>query len=241
MPSPLIRKLENFEKLSKTEKQAILAVSTMVRAIGRGKIILREGDEPRKAVLIVKGLACRYKLLPDGGRQITDILVPGDLCDGRLPLVHEMDHSVGTLSACDVADIDRKMLLAIAQKHPRITRALSWTSLAGEATLREWVANVGRRPADKRVAFLLCELIARINAIQRARTGGLQLPLGQIDLADAAALSIVHTNRILHRLREKKLVAVERRSITVADAEGLMEFAEFDPSYLYPNRKGART
>ena len=236
MTNPLLRKLENFERLSTLEKQALLSATNVIATVGARKVIVQEGDKPRGAHVIIKGFACRYKILADGGRQIMDFLIPGDLCDGHLFVLQAMDHSIGTLSACEIAHIDYKTLLTITQKHPRITRALWWATLIDEAILREWVANVGRRPADRRVAHLLSELFVRLRAVREAKTNGFDLPVSQIDLADATALSTVHINRILQKLREKRMLTVERKTIHVKDAAGLMEFAEFNPSYLHLGR-----
>jgi CRP-like cAMP-binding protein len=38
--------------------------------------LIREGDEPGPGFVILEGWACRYKLLPQGTRQITSFLMP---------------------------------------------------------------------------------------------------------------------------------------------------------------------
>jgi CRP-like cAMP-binding protein len=241
MPSPFVRRLENFEALSAGEKQAILEVSENVRTLGPRNLIIQEGDKPHNASLVLDGIACRYKLLADGGRQITAFLIPGDLCDGHMFVLDEMDHSIGTISACTIADIDPQTLAAITQKYPRIARALWWTSLSEKAVLREWLTNVGRQPADKRTARLLCELFMRLQAVGKAKGNSFEVPLSQIDLADATALSTVHINRVLRKFRERRLVAVERRSITIRNVEALMSFAEFYSNYLHLKHRGRRS
>ena len=60
--------------------------------------------EPTDGVkIILQGLACRYKVLPDGRRQIVAYLIPGDICDVRAALLRRMDHSIGTLCPVEVA------------------------------------------------------------------------------------------------------------------------------------------
>jgi hypothetical protein len=53
-----------------------------------------------------------------------------------------------------------------------------------------------------------------------------------VDLADATALSPVHINRVLGRLRDRRLVGLQRRSITVKDVKRLTAFAQFNGGYL---------
>jgi CRP-like cAMP-binding protein len=41
-----------------------------VRDFGPDQVLVRDGDRPRDCKLILEGLACGYKLLGDGRRQI---------------------------------------------------------------------------------------------------------------------------------------------------------------------------
>ncbi len=47
----------------------------------RGEDIVRDGDRPSECSLVLEGFAFRYKLLPDGRRQILAFHTPGDLPD----------------------------------------------------------------------------------------------------------------------------------------------------------------
>lgn len=233
MPSRFVRKLEKFEKLSKTERQAILDACQNIRKVAARKVMLEQGDW---SYLFVSGLACRYQMLEDGTRQITDFIVPGDLCNGYAVLP---DSSIGSLSQCSVAYIPRDRLAQLMERHPRISRALWRLALAETTVLRAWTANIGGRPADKRVAHLLCELCLRLGTLEDPDNNSCALPLSQVDLADATALSPVHINRVLGRLRDRKLVGLQRRSITVKDVRRLMAFAQFNDAYLRDVGAGA--
>lgn len=68
MLNRFVRKLEKFEKLSKTDRQAILDARQSIRKAATRKVLLERGDW---SYLFVAGLACRYQLLEDGTRQIT--------------------------------------------------------------------------------------------------------------------------------------------------------------------------
>jgi CRP-like cAMP-binding protein len=174
-------------------------------------------------------------LLEDGGRQITDFIVPGDLCSGETAL---QDWGIGTLSQCTVAYLPHDRLAEAMEEHPRIALALWRLARMQAAILREWTVNIGRRPADKRVAHVLCELCLRLEAFEARTTAGFVLPLSQIDLADATALSSVHINRVLGRLRDRRLLSLQRRSIIVKDLKRIMAYAQFNDSYLQPELLG---
>ena len=60
---------------------------TLLKAVVREKSlhprcdVVRQGDVPKMAHILLGGHTYRYRMLPDGRRQITAVLVPGDICD----------------------------------------------------------------------------------------------------------------------------------------------------------------
>jgi CRP-like cAMP-binding protein len=91
----------------------------------------------------------------------------------------------------------------------------------------EW--NVGQRPALERIAHLLCEQTVRLEAI--GIVGG-AMPRIQVDLADAAGHSTVHTSRTIQDLRPLGVLLKNSRAIAVAHWDRLVEIARFDGRYL---------
>jgi len=179
----------------------------------------------------------RYKLLPDGGRQIMAYLVPGDFCDLHVSILGEMDHGIGALSACEVAYISRRTVEDLTTNRPAITRALWWATLVDEGTLREWLVNMGRRPADQQMAHLFCELLVRLQSVGLATQTSYEFPLTQAELADTLGVSDVHVNRMLQQLRADGLITLQGKRLTIPDVERLHEFAGFDPNYLHLTKR----
>lgn len=232
----LTRKLENFAALSQDDKRFLDEVTRTVREIGARQDLISEGDAPDHVHLILEGFACRYKITPDGGRQIIAYLVPGDFCDLHVSLLGEMDHNLATLSASTICLLPRHGLERLAEAHPSLTRALWWATLVDEAVLREWLVNMGRRPAPQRIAHMFCEVLTRLQAVELAPGGRIDFPLTRADLADTAGLSTVHVNRVVQDLRDRRLIAWKGRALAVLDAAGLEAFAGFDPNYLHLQR-----
>ncbi|MCJ2098619.1 Crp/Fnr family transcriptional regulator [Methylobacterium sp. E-046] len=233
MQQALTRKLESFEPLSDQARSALNGLTLKVRQVGARQDLIQEGDKPDNVLLILDGFACRYKVLPDGQRQIMALLVPGDFCDLNVFILDEMDHTIGTISTCQIVDIPRQAIDDIAAHHPSIARAFWWCSLVDGAVLREWLVNMGARAPDQRISHLLCELLMRLEAVGRVTDNSYAFPLTQTEIAETMGLSDVHVNRTLRELRALGLIHLKRRVLTILDVERLKAFCSFTPNYLH--------
>ncbi|MBP0496535.1 Crp/Fnr family transcriptional regulator [Pararoseomonas indoligenes] len=237
MITPLIRKLSQAVDFSDDDLATLTRLTSRQRTVGPRTALIHEGDRPGPVRLIMKGLACRYQSLPDGSRQIVALLIPGDFCDLHVAILDRMDHSLGTLSNCDIVEIPRAAVLSLIETSPSITRALWWATLVDEAILRNWLVNKGRRQADLQLLNLFCELLCRYEVAGLAQGDTFPLPLTQEELSDVMGVSVVHANRTLNSLREAGLVTFEKGSVTFPDRARAYEVAEFDPTYLHLTRR----
>ena len=232
MENLLTRKLERFAPLSLDDRRILDEIVTPSRIVPARTDIIHEGEATNDVRLILKGFACRYKLLPNGRRQIVGFLLPGDICDLNVFILKALDHSIGTLSACTVVDIPRRRILDLTDR-AGIARAFWWVTLVDEGTLREWLLNIGQRHSVQRIAHLLCELYTRLQIVGLADDEGYDLPLTQADIGDAVRLSYVHVNRCLQTLRETGLVTLKHKALVIDDFDRLMDYAGFNPNYLH--------
>lgn len=233
MQDALIRKLESFQELTNEDRGALNSLVPRFRHVGPRIDLIQEGDPPDDVHLILDGYACRYKVLADGQRQIMAYLVPGDFCDLNVFILDQMDHNIGTVSACQVVDIPRQSIEAVMADRPRITQALWWCALVDEAILREWLVNIGGRPANQRISHLLCELLLRLEAVGGVQNNSYAFPFTQADIADTMGLSNVHVNRTIQELRAMGLIELKRRVLTILDVERLKTYCGFNPNYLH--------
>jgi CRP-like cAMP-binding protein len=231
----LVRKLANIVKLSEDDKRLIDGAIGAIRRVSAHEDLIQEDDEPDNIFLILDGFACRYKITVQGKRQILAFLMPGDFCDLHVFILKQMDHSIGTLTDCRVAEISPERILELTDR-PAIARAFWWATLVDEGVLREWLVGIGRRDASQRIAHLLCELHVRLRAIGLADGNSFELPITQEELGDTTGLTLVHVNRTLRSLREAGLIEMDRRQFVIVDPERLWKFSGFTPNYLHlPN------
>jgi CRP-like cAMP-binding protein len=237
MANLLIRRLENFTRLSDSDKRMLEGAVRGVRQFSPRQDIIREDDPPGGVHLVLEGFACRYKHLEDGRRQIMAYFLPGDFCDLHVFVLKRMDHNLGALTLCTVADIPRETILDLLSQ-PRIAQALWWATLVDEATLREWLVNLGQRTALERIANVLVELFVRLKAVGLTQGNRCELPVTQAELADSSGLSSVHVNRMVQQLRAEGLIQLRGRTLTILDPEGLKAAAMFNPNYLHLDHEG---
>ena len=231
--NPLIRKLAEAEAFTYHDQTILAEMCSHPRYVGAGQDIIRAGDPPSDVHLVLDGFACRYKILPEGNRQIVAVLVPGDFCDLHVAVLGEMDHSIATLTPCTIVDIPAGTIRDLTERHPRITRALWWATLVDEGILREWLSSMGQREAPERMAHLFCELLLRLRLVGAAADDSYELPLTQTDLGDLLGMTSVHVNRTLRHLRELDLLDFKRRRLTIPDVARLKAYCSFDPAYLH--------
>jgi CRP-like cAMP-binding protein len=235
MLNPLIHKLERLAVLTEAEKQALEGAVARTRDLPPGVDLIHAGERPTDCTLLLDGLACRYKLLPDGKRQITGFVIPGDLCDLDGLVMGSLDHSVSTLKAVKVALIPGDLLLGLMDSHPAIGRALWQETLAEAAIAREWVVNVGARPAYGRIAHVLCEMGLRLQAAGLGDRSRFEFPVTQADLADATGTTNVHVSRTLMEMRRDGLVTWTGSEVRIPDWKRLQQAGSFSPDYLFIN------
>jgi len=237
--NPLVRKLEGFVALSEADRAILGRISAGSHLLGPRVDLIREGDAPDGVFLVMEGMAFRHKARGNGARQIMAYLLPGDLGDLDVALLTTMDHTITTASACRVVRLAPETIAELMQHHPQIARALRMSTLVDEATLREWLVNVGCRSALERLAHLFCELLVRFRAVDRTRGDSFELPVTQSELGDTTGLSSVHVNRSLQELRRRGLIELKGRRLTILNLPRLRVVAEFRSNYLHLGNRAA--
>lgn len=191
--------------------------------------VIREPSDVRQLTILLAGTACCYKRKYDGGRSILSFQHAGDFCDLHRYVLPYVDVEIGVqaLTDCTVGVIDYREMEGLLSR-PSLALAFWRASMLDAAVDRERLMSTGRGTALERVAHLLCEQLVRRETVGiHAR----RLPFSQIDVADAAGLSVVHVNRTIKTLRN--LGALSKDShIEVIDRERLEQLAKFDGLYL---------
>lgn len=239
MSNPFVRKINGYNSLSDHEISLLEQALRPARKVTARYDLIREGDKPGPVFVVLEGWACRYKILPDGSRQILAFLMPGDFCDLHAGVLDEMDHTIATVTPCRIATIPRETMEELIVATPTLTHAFWRAQLIDEGVMRAWIASIGRRESMERFAHLMLELYVRMRAIGLTNDGTCDMPLTQIVLADAIGLTPVHVNRLLRSLREREIMKLGSRKLSILKIEELVHLAGFDENYLHRRIKVA--
>ncbi len=193
-----------------------------------GSSILTEGAHSAQLFTLLSGWAFRFKTLEDGRRQILNYCLPGDLIGLQGSVIGAMEHSVEALSPAVLCVFQRDKLGDLFKGHPGLGFDVTWLASREERMLDENLLSLGRRTAIERAAYLIAFLYERATAVGLAESKALLIPISQQHVADTLGLSIVHTNKTLRKLADKKLIRWHDRACEVLDARGLLEVADWN-------------
>jgi CRP-like cAMP-binding protein len=230
-------KMEMFTDFSLEERRRLdelISGRTAEHAIHED--IITEGDHSADCHVVLSGLACRYKIMRDGRRQIMAFLIPGDLCDAEIFILKVMDHGVAAMTPTTTALVSGQSMRTLLREPGGLGEALWWGTMTDLGVLRERIIDHGRRDARERIAHLLYEMLVRYRMVGMAADDSFEFPITQTDLADATGLTPVHANRTLQRLKSAGLIEKKGRVMKVLDADGLRKVAQFNGEYLHLDR-----
>jgi CRP-like cAMP-binding protein len=230
----LIAKLNAFMKTSRGSEDVINEMaSRRVVSLDRGQDIISEGEEPQTVNLLLSGWACRYKMMEDGQRQILAFFLPGDLADLHVYILKAIDHSISAITPVKYARLSPREFEELSDGHPRLLRALWWESLVTDSIQREWLVSIGQRDALQSIAHLVCELFLRLKTVGLCDGDTCDLPLTQIDIADALGMTQPHVSRTITELNKTGVATLKRGRLEVKDMGKLKQLALFNPNYLH--------
>jgi CRP-like cAMP-binding protein len=228
----LLRRLSTVSKLDPDDLDAIRSLPIAVRHWEGGRTIVADGERPMECCLIVDGFCVRSKTTIGGGRQILSMHIPGEIPDLQSLHLHVMDHDLITLAPSTLGFVSHTAIRALTHARPNVSDALWRDTLIDSAIFREWIVNVGQRPAPARLAHVVLELRRRLEVLKRVEST-FEFPLTQEQIGEALGITPVHANRIIKQLRQDGIVDVSRGQVRVLDEARLAELGQFDDRYLH--------
>ncbi|MEY9237024.1 CRP-like cAMP-binding protein [Bradyrhizobium japonicum] len=229
----LVRRLRTSSGISDDDVKEIEALPIAVRQYPADTPVVRDGERATNCCLIADGFCARSKTISSGRRQILSIHIPGEIPDLMSLFLHVMDHDLSTLAPCTLGFISLETLRKLHQRSPSVAEMFWRDTLIDAAMFREWIVNVGQRPAPARLAHVMIELRERLRVIGRLDGNSFEMPLTQEQIGEALGITGVHANRVIKQLRQEGIVELHRGRVTVLDERKFLDLADFDGRYLH--------
>ncbi|WP_298845248.1 Crp/Fnr family transcriptional regulator [uncultured Roseobacter sp.] len=226
-----LRKIDFFDDMSQDEVEKTQRFKSGELVVDAGTPILMEGSNAPQIYTALRGMGLRYKLLPDGKRQVINFIFPGDFIGLQAGMLGEMGHSVEATTNMTLCVFDRSDFFDFFRGSSSRAFDITWIAATEEHFLGGALTNVGQRDAISSVAWALVMLFRRADALGMVHNDTMPLPFKQQDLADSLGLSLVHTNKTLTKLRDRQLAAWSDGKLTIHDLGELAQVAgmELEP------------
>lgn len=175
------------------------------------QVVYYEGDSAKRLYELASGTVMLFKLLPDGRRQVVEVLRPGDIFG--LSSEDEYDCTAETLTPSEIHEIDLRQVEASADLQRQLTKCLTQQM----QVLHEHAVLLGRKSAMERVASFLMYLIPNrggvgcMGPVEDSEDGcDLQLHMTRQEIADYLGLTIETVSRVVSELKRRGIIRIDR-------------------------------
>jgi CRP/FNR family transcriptional regulator len=207
------------------DDQEVLELEAIMSAItlDANQTLVSEGDARLRVYSVTVGMLRLSSLLPDGRRQITGFLTPGDYLgladDGAYSQTAE------AVVRSHLCSFPVRRMDALMTKYPRLKDRLYLMTREALGQARENQIMLGRlAPVEKVASFLL--IGARRAAGAHLPSDEVALPMTRADIADYLGLTIETVSRSFTKLKTRDLIELpEPHRVRIIDRAALEEVA----------------
>jgi CRP-like cAMP-binding protein len=214
------------------EKHVLESLVVDVQTLPRSTRIVARGECHDHSTMLIDGYMLRT-IHQSGRRHVVGMHVAGDFVDLHNFALKRIDHDIVSVGETRIGMVPHEKLAAVLDELPHLARILWFATLLDGAIHREWIVKLEQLTAVRRVAHVFCELWERLDLVGLGRADGLRTPLIQADLADMCGTTAIHMNRALRTLKKEGIAEFRRGTVYIPDRARLVDFAGFDPAYLY--------
>lgn len=220
-----LRKRDAFDSLTADEAAFMRRFKVGELKVDAGTTLLMEGSNSPQLFTSLKGMGLRYKLLPNGRRQVVNFVFPGSFLGLQAGVMGEMKHTVEATTPMVLCVFDRSELWQLFKSEPERAFDLTWIAAMEEHFLGEALTSIGQMTAMQRLSWGLLRYYVRCVDLGLNTGDSCPFPFRQQDLADALGLSLVHTNKTLMKLRGRQVLSLEDGVLSLRDQKQMEEIA----------------
>jgi CRP/FNR family transcriptional regulator len=190
-----------------------------------GESLYHEGDESSRVFTVTSGTLKLYKLLPDGRRQVTGFMFPGDFLG--MTVGDEHAFTAQSLEDTQLCWFPRSRFDGFIEENPEMEHGLYQLAAHELAAAQQQMVLLGRKTANERVATFFLGLLQRSEKVNGGTSTMIDLPMSRSDIADYLGLTKETVSRVLASLKKQRLIRLDALNrIEILDRAGLTDMAE---------------
>lgn len=187
-----------------------LFLASVRRSAAARETIVCEGDNNDNVFEVVTGVVKLYKLTPDGRRQVTGFVYPGQL----FGLSHNGNYVYAAEAVTPVTMFlyPRAKLDQLAARLPSLAQRLLSLATRELIAAQDQMLLLGRKTATEKIASFLVR-----QAAEESSRGGdgttIFLPMTRADIGDYLGLTTETVSRVLNAFKNHGVIAFRRQKI----------------------------
>ncbi len=174
-------------------------------------VVFYESDSANRLYELVSGTIMLYKLLPDGRRQVVEVLNSGDLFG--LQYGEYYDCTAEALTNAEIRVLNRRDIEVSLGLQQHVGRCLS----AKMESMHDHAMLLGRKSAMERVASFIMRMIPDRGTLDCPGPAGerdekeIELSMTRQEIADYLGLTIETVSRSISELKRRGLIKIEKQ------------------------------
>ena len=218
----LLRSSPFFSRLGDSEADAILAQATVARH-AEGALIFAKGDPGNSMMAVLNGRIMITAPSQDGRQVVLTVMRDGDVF-GEIAMLDGKERTADAtaMTDCELLVVPRRSLLALLERRPDLCIDLLIVLCERLRRTNEQVEDLAFLDLEARIAKVLVRLAEEIAAGQ-SRTGPVGVKISQRALGELVGGSRESVNKHLQDWKRSGIIAIEKGSIVIHDAEALAD------------------
>lgn len=191
------------------------------RRLDSGDFLFHQGDVADRFYLLIDGQMKLTRVLPEGHEKLVEVIHAGQSFAEALLFSGAPNYpvSASALKGSSLVSIDGSHYRRILEEQPKICLDLLATfSIRLHQRLNE-IDTLTLANASRRVVRFLCQE-------QEASNGAIQLNVPKRLIASQLGIQPETFSRILHRMIDAGVIAMERRNIRILDTPSLVNYCD---------------
>lgn len=210
-----LRRRALFKQFTAPELGFVRALKSNQVDVPARRVIIEPGRFGGQLYTLYAGWAYRYKLTPNGQRQIVDVLLPGSLIGLQQLMLGDSESGVESLTPVTLCVLTGRHIDKLFQQHSQLSEAMVFALMEDQRRADRRMALVAKQNGPERLAYFLLELVDRLAALGLGQDAMSYFPLQRRHLADLLGLSETHVSRSMRELRRDDLAAIASNSLII--------------------------